>query len=157
MVRSPCGIDGARLVRALATAADIDLAFRMGGDLKPGAAEHRFHACAVGYPPVRPIVRVAPFDEVQLGISRFGKWLRRPEVVVFLQWLDHFAAALHGLDQQEIAGDVLVNEIECQERVSQMVEHAQKEHDIESLAKRTDVIYRHVAELDVEANYVGSE
>jgi hypothetical protein len=45
---------------------------------------------------------------------------------------------------------VLVDQVERQQRVAQVVEHAHEEHEVEALAERADVVDRELAELDVD-------
>jgi hypothetical protein len=52
---------------------------------------------------------------------------------------------------------VLVDEVEGQQRMAQMIEHAHEEHDVEALAQGTDVVDRELAELDVLARHFGRE
>ena len=52
---------------------------------------------------------------------------------------------------------MLVDEVERQQRVAQVVEHAHEEHDVEPLAERADVVDRQLPEFDVEPAHLGGE
>ena len=52
---------------------------------------------------------------------------------------------------------MLADQIERQKRVPQMIENSQKEHDVEPLAEQSDVIGRHLGELDVYADRLRGE
>ena len=52
---------------------------------------------------------------------------------------------------------MLVDQIEREQRMAQMIEHADEEHDVEPLAERADVVDRELAELDVEPVHLGGE
>ena len=65
---------------------------------------------------------------------------------------------LHRLEQQQVAGDMLADQVEREQRVAQVVEHAHEDHEVEPLAERADVIDRELGELDVvEAERLGRE
>ena len=55
---------------------------------------------------------------------------------------------LHRLEQQHVVRDVLADQVEREQRVAQVVEHAHEDHEVEALAQRRDVVDRQVAELD---------
>ncbi len=80
--------------------------------------------CAVALLDEMQARKAWPLEHVELG-----------ERVVRRQRLDLRAAALHRLEHQEIARDVLVDQIERQQRVPQMVEHAHEQHDVEAFAE----------------------
>src|SRR5438477_2851903 len=119
-------------------------------DREPRAAQHRFDAGAIGYPPVGGIVRITMFDEVQLRKSGTVEQLGGPEIVIPLHRLDGFAAALHRLKHEYIARDVLMNEIEREQRVAQVIEHTHEDHEIEPFAERTNLVNREIAKFDIE-------
>src|SRR4051812_47139962 len=70
-----------------------------------------------------------------------------------------FRAPLHGLEEQHVPCDMLADEVEGEERVAQMIEHAHEDHEVEGLADRTDVIDVELGELDyiVVAEHLGGE
>src|SRR4051794_15542818 len=88
-----------------------------------GAAQHCLDTGPVGYPPVGRVVRVALLDEVKLGKCRIIEQILPPEMIVGLKRSHLAAAALHGLEHQQIVNDVLTDEIQRQQWVAQMVEH----------------------------------
>ncbi len=67
------------------------------------------------------------------------------------------AAALHRLEDQQIARHVLVDQIERKQRMAQVIQHADEQHDIELLSQHADVIDRQSAELDVQPVDIGGE
>ena len=52
---------------------------------------------------------------------------------------------------------MLVDQVERQQRMAQVIEHAHEEHEVEPLAERADVVDRQLAELDVEPVDLGGE
>src|SRR4051794_4655734 len=50
---------------------------------------------------------------------------------------------------------MLVNQIERQQRVAQVIEHAQEEHDIKFFVQKRDVVNRQTTKLDVEPVHLG--
>ena len=52
---------------------------------------------------------------------------------------------------------MLADQVERQQRMAQMVEHAEKQHEVEALAERADVINRELGEFDVEPGHLGGE
>ena len=52
---------------------------------------------------------------------------------------------------------MLVDQVERQQRMAQMIEHAHEQHEVEALAQRGDVVDRQLAELDVEPDHLGGE
>ena len=79
------------------------------------------------------------------------------ERVVLLERIFAGFTALHRLTDKQIADHVLANQIECQKRMPQMIENAQKQHDIEPLAEQSDVVRRHLGEFDFYADRLGGE
>ena len=94
---------------------------------------------------------------MQLGIARPVEVVALEEVVVGGHRLDLVRAALHRLEEQEVPGDVLVDEVEREQRVAQVVEHPEEEHEVEALVEGGDVVDRELAELDVHAAHLGGE
>src|SRR3954447_7047739 len=116
-------------------------------DLEAGAAQHRLDAGAIGNPPVGPVVRVLVLDKMQDGVARALKLIRAPEVIVLLQRQMGGASPLHGLEDQDSAGHMLVDEIERKERMAQVVENAEEQNDVELFPQCANVVDRHAAEL----------
>src|ERR1043165_5759005 len=52
---------------------------------------------------------------------------------------------------------MLADEIERQERVSQMVKDPEEQHEVEAFAERADVIDRELREFDIEAAHLSRE
>ena len=52
---------------------------------------------------------------------------------------------------------MLADQVEREQRVAQVVEHAHEEHEVEPLAQRADVVDRELAELDLEPSHLGGE
>src|SRR5579883_3651650 len=120
-------------------------------DVEAGAAQQRLGAGPVGNPPIRLVMRVTPLDELESRESRLIENRLFPERVVLGEHRHLIGAPLHRLEDQEISGDMLVNEVEGEQRMAQMVEHAHEKHDVEALAEPCDVIDRELAELDLGA------
>lgn len=138
-------------------ATNVDLPSRAIEDNEASTAQHCFGAGAVWDPPIGAIVTVGAFNEVQL--RKAGLVENRPfsESVVFPQPLDVAAAPLHGLEQQQVAHGVLPEEIERKQRVTQVVQHAHQQDDIEPLSEFGDVIDGQLSKLDVHRADLGRE
>src|SRR5262245_40724763 len=130
--------------------ADIDLVLGMRGDFKSGAAQHRLGAGTVRNPPMVGVARIDSLDEMQLGAAGAPARIRLPERVLNQHRLHFGTAALHRMEDQEIAAEVFVDQIERETRIAQMVEHAEKQHDIEALRNSASLIDRQTAKLDVK-------
>ena len=52
---------------------------------------------------------------------------------------------------------MLVDEVQREQRVPQVVEHAHEQHDVEALVEPTDLEHRQLAQLDVDAADLGGE
>src|ERR1051326_2977035 len=82
---------------------------------------------------------------------------RLAERVILVEPLFAGVAALHRLTDEEIPDDMLADEIERQERVSQMVKDPEEQHEVEALAECADVIDRELREFDIEAAHLSRE
>jgi hypothetical protein len=71
------------------------------------------------------------------------------EIVVALQGRDVRGAALHRLEDEEVVRHGLADEVEGQQRVPQVIEHAHEQDDVEALAQGPDVVDGALSELDV--------
>ena len=120
-------IDRARPRRPLGAAADVDLRLRVLEDREAGAPQHRLGGGGVRRPPVGRVAGVAVLDEVQLRIAGPVELRLLEEVVVLGDRLDLGRAALHALEDQQVARDVLVDQVERQQRMAQVVEHAEEQ------------------------------
>ena len=114
---------------------------RCAVDREPGGAQHRLGAGAVGHPPVGPVVRILLLDEVQLGEAGFRRRCRSPRT------RNRPRASSTCLEPRCIdwnssmsRGDMLADEVEREQRMAQMVEHAHEDHEVELLAERADVV-----------------
>src|SRR5437763_13332837 len=102
-------------------------------NVKSGASQHRLDTRAIWNPPVCWIACVAMLNEthfrklIPLENPLLPKWIITRQTVCLL------ASPLHGLKNKQIARDVLVNQIEGQQRMSQVVKHAHEKHDVELL------------------------
>src|SRR5205809_5317994 len=117
VVSSNRGIDRTRLLRQRDVLARENLGFRMVDDLESGAAQHCFHTSPIWNPPVRRIASVPLLHKIHLRKSRSFENFGLPEVVIILQRIDLFAPALHRLKQEKITRDVLVKEVEREQRM----------------------------------------
>jgi hypothetical protein len=52
---------------------------------------------------------------------------------------------------------VVVDQVQRQQRMAQVVEHAHEHHEVEALAQLADVVDRQLAKLDVLALHLGGE
>src|SRR5690606_33137473 len=101
--------------------------------------------------------RVVVLYEVKLGESGPVEYLDLPEPVVVGQELDFGAAPLHRLENQQILRHMLVNQVEREQGMAEVVEHAEEEDDVETLAQRCHVVDRHLPELDIGPQDIGRE
>src|SRR3954464_12486618 len=98
-----------------APAAKIDLILRLRLDSKAGRAKHSLNTGSVGNPPVGLVMGIAVLDEVHLRIPGLVKRSGSVEGGVRLGTYNVTTAALHTLEEHQIASDVLVDEIEGKE------------------------------------------
>src|SRR4051812_13636486 len=139
-------------------AADVDLALGMIDDAEAAAAQHRLDARAVRNPPVRRILRVLLLDEIHQRIAVALKHRVIPERIVVGDAGHVVAAALHALENHHVAHDRVVQDVESEERMAEVVQHAHENDDIELLAEFADVVDIHLAELDIAvANHARGE
>ena len=73
------------------------------------------------------------------------------EIVVRLDAVDRRRAALKRLVHQEVARDMVVDQVERQQRMAQVVEHAHEEDDIEPLPQTRHIVHRQLSEIDFGA------
>src|SRR3954452_4505396 len=130
-------------------AADVDLALGMIDDTEAAAAQHRLHAGAVRNPPVRRIFRILFLDEIHQRIAVALEHRVIPERIVVGDTGHVVAAALHALENHHVAHDRVVQDVEGEQRMAEVVEHAHENDDIELLAEFADVVHIHFPELDV--------
>lgn len=95
--------------------------------------------------------------EVHLGIAGLveGGW--RIEVVIGFDGDDLATAALHALEEQEIARDVLMDEVESEQGMTQVIQDAHEDDEIEFFAESGNVPNGKTAKLDVDAFHFGGE
>src|SRR5215468_1858063 len=120
------------------SAADVDLLLGLVEDFESSAAQHRFGAGPVGDPPIGGIVRVALLDEVHCGESGLIEYVRFEKRIVLLDCRHPRAAAEESLEDQQIPHHVLLKKIEREQRMAQVVEHAQKQNHIELFVQLGD-------------------
>jgi hypothetical protein len=138
-------------------AAEIDLVFRLGLDTKAGGAKHGFDASSVGNPPVGLVVGVAVLDEVHLGVAGLVEGSRGVKVVVGLGTYDVAAAALHTLEEHQVSGYVLMDEVESEEGMAEVIKNTHEDDQIEGFAKSGNIPDGETAKLDVDILDLGSE
>ena len=86
----------------------------MRDDVEAGAAQHGGRAGRVGCPPVGRVGAVGMFDEMHLRIAGAVEMRLLPEVVIFGHGVHRVRAALEGLEEQQVVGDCVVNDVEGQ-------------------------------------------
>src|SRR5690242_21961122 len=102
----------------------VYLFFRMIDDLETSAAQHRLDTCAIRNPPVGGIIRVALLDEIHRRVAGLVEDVALPERIIRLRRLDFTAPALHGLENQLVTHDMLVNQIKRKKRMPEMIKNA---------------------------------
>src|SRR4051794_28157056 len=135
----------------------MDLDLGVADDREAGTAQHGFGTGAIRYPPIGRIVGIAVLDEMQPGIVWPVEWLDVPEIVILGDWARRRTASLHRLEDEHVSCDVLVDEVEGKQRMTQVIENAEKEDDVESLPERSDIVDGELAELDVELLHPGGK
>ena len=115
-------------------AAKINFLLRVGFEPESCRAEHRLHAGAIWNPPVGLIMRVAVFNEMQLRIGRIVELCNGMEIVIRFHIHHLSATPLHALEDQKVLSNMLMDQIECEQRMAQMVENSHKHHQIEFLS-----------------------
>ena len=108
-------------------AADKHFFFGIAFDHEPGTAQNRRCASAVGDPPVGVVTGIAMLDE---GEPRESPGARTPPLPKTdsppRPARQRGAAALQRLADKEIADDVVADQIERQQRMPKMIEHARE-------------------------------
>src|SRR5579862_1206354 len=89
--------------------AKVNLIFGLGFDAESRGSEHPFNAGTIRNPPVGFVMRVASFDEMHFRVTRGIEVHFGLEIVVGIYSGEVAASALHALEQQQIASDVLVD------------------------------------------------
>src|SRR5689334_18229260 len=134
------GVDRRSVSRLRCHATEIDLFLRVLKDREAGTAEHRLDRRPVRNPPVRLVLRVAVLDEMHSREKRLLENFGVGDWVILLQRLYFTASTQHRLEDEEIARDVLADEVERQERMAEVVEDAHEQHDVEARADLRDVV-----------------
>ena len=124
-------------------------------DREAGTAQHGFRARAVGNPPVGRVVRVLVLDEVHHRVAWRVELLLLPELIVPRDLPRLGGAAQHRLEYEHVADDVLVENVQREERVAEVIEDAHEEHEIEPLAEGGQLVHRHLAEFDARPGDFG--
>ncbi len=76
------------------------------------------------------------FDEEQLRIVGPVEDLPLPEIVITLEACNGIRPALHALEEHLVADNVLVEEVERQQRMAQVIENAHEDDQVEPLGSR---------------------
>lgn len=96
-------------------------------------------------------------DEMQLWVAGQIKVLCLPEPIVGL-YLGHLGTAtLHGLKDEDFAGDMLVDEIEREQGMTKVIKDTEEQNDVEPLAELGDIVNRQFPIFDVEAADLSGE
>src|SRR5206468_10733904 len=95
----------------LGYAAEIDFFLDALGDAESRRPKHRLGAGTVRHPPVGPVVGILLLDEVELGEARLEEDVGFRELVILIEREDMLRTPLHRLEQQQVAGDMLTDEI----------------------------------------------
>src|SRR5436305_1913631 len=114
-------------------AADVDLTLEMIDDAEAAAAQHRLDARAVRNPPVGRILGVLFLDEIHQRIAVALEHRVIPERIVVGDAGHVVAAALHALENHHVANDGLVQDVEREQRMAEVIEHAHENDDVELL------------------------
>ncbi len=80
-----------------------------------------------------------------------------PEIIIRPNLGHLCGSALHRLINEQVGSDVLVDQVEREQGMAQVVEHAEEEDDIELLAESSNVVDGELAILDVEIQHLGRE
>src|SRR5579884_1393392 len=136
--------------------ADPGLCLRVRHDFQPRAAQHRLGRGYVRNPPVRRIVSVLVLDEVHRWKIKVLENLFIPEVIVLLPLPRRFRAADHGLEQQ-FPPNLLHYLVEGKQGITQVIEHAHEQNEVELPWHSVHVIHRALLKLDLQVQGLGRE
>ena len=122
---------GKRAFFELLAAANEHLRFGMVDNLEAGAPQQRLGAGAVGNPPVGWVAGIFFFNEIHFWKAGFFKNGRLAEWIILVENFNLVHSELNGLNDKEIFGDVLVNEVQGLLRMPQVVKNAMQQDHVE--------------------------
>src|SRR5690625_7579830 len=96
-------------------------------------------------------------DEMELRPARMMELVLLLELVILMRRRDFIRAPLERLEDQQIARDMLVDQIERQQRVAKVVKHTHEQHDIEAFIQGCHIIDRELPERDLTARHLAGE
>src|SRR6185437_9277984 len=104
-------------------------------------------------------VRILALYEMQLWKAAFEENAFLGELIIVVEVEHELRSSLHRLEQQQVLGDVLADEVEREQRVAEVVKHPHEDHEVELFAERAHVIDVELSELDlsVVAEHLGRE
>src|SRR5215213_11950322 len=120
-------------------------------DLKSGTPQHSFKTSTIRNPPIRRIVCKSLFDKIHAGKPLVLEHVVFPEREIRRKFHALLRATQHRLHVELIADDVFMEQIESEQRVSQVVQDTHEQHEIEPLAKLTNAIDGKIAKLNLRA------
>lgn len=129
----------------------------MGFNAEARASEHCFGRTAIGDEPVGRIARIPVLNKMQLRVVRALEHFPFFKVAITSEILRFAGAPLHALEQHLVPGCIFTDEVERQERVPQVVEHAHEYDDVEFFGQLGDFIDAHLVKFDFSAGLFEGE
>ena len=77
---------------------------------------------------------------IAVSLDQSFELIGDPEVVVVIEAGYSVAAALHRLKQHQIARNVFIDQVERQQRVTQVIQNSHEDHEVKSLSEHPDVV-----------------
>ena len=96
-------------------------------------------------------------DEIHARKLRPLEDLGLPEVIIVIEPGTVPAPTLQGLKNEEIASDVLPNEVKREQGMPQMIKHTEKQNEVERLPKASNIIDRELPKFHLHTKRFGNE
>src|SRR5919198_2179434 len=151
----PGRIDGARPVRQFLTAANKHFFLGMTDDLKTSTAQEGLGAGPIRDPVVGGIASIRLFEKVQAGKTGLVENIGFPKRVIGCHRYHLVAATLHRLEHQQVPSHVLMNQVEGQQGMTQVVQDAHEQHEIEGFTELGHVVYRELMQFELHPADLG--
>src|SRR5437764_8536631 len=129
----------------------------MADDFKTRTAQHGLRAGQVGNPPIGGVFGITVLDEIHSW--KTGPLENRCLVkgIVVLEWLAFSTASHQRLEYEQILDHVLMQQIEREQRMSQVIQHPHEENDVKLLLELRYIIDGHLPEFDIAVLDLGGK
>jgi hypothetical protein len=102
-------------------------------------------------------VRVLALHEIHARVRGILELVRLPELVIAFERFHGRAPAQHRLEHEQVAHHAVVQDVQREQRMTQVVEDTHEQHDVEPFSERRQLVHRELVELDIEVHDVGGE